>query len=137
MICRCLRVHLSIVVFSGIFEKLCRHLERELCQLGYVPSDLGAHNNRKGAAIMIASACTVSPPITPICTRAGWKLGGPKDKYIFRENVGDQYVDHAANSLNHLSKDFAVSLPRFDFTEFEPEVQTKKNKLVWPFLQSR
>ena len=63
---------------------------------------------------MIAAGCTVSPTYFPLCIHAGWVLGGSKDKYIFRESAGDQYVGRCASCLDMLSKGFAVSPPYFD-----------------------
>ena len=65
--------------------------------LGFEPGDLGTHSSRKGVATMIAAGYTISPPIASLCIRAGWVMGGVKDKYIFRENGGDQYVSRCAS----------------------------------------
>ena len=57
------------------------------------------------------------PPIITLCIQAGWILGGVKDKYLFREKAGDQYVGCCASCLDQQKKEFAVSPPYFDFTE--------------------
>ena len=96
--------------------------------MGYEPGDLGIHSNRKGVATMIASGCTVSPPISPLCIRAGWVLGGSKDKYIFRESAGDQYVGRCGSCLDMLSKGFAVSPPYFDLSTLQGIERVEKNQ---------
>eukprot|EP00804_Cyclotella_cryptica_P010385 CCRYP_019998-RA/>CCRYP_019998-RA protein AED:0.31 eAED:0.47 QI:0/0/0/1/0/0/5/0/276 len=58
----------------------------------YDPSEFGSHSARKGVASWVAGGCAVSLPIVLLCLRAGWSLGGVKDKYLFHENARDQYV---------------------------------------------
>ena len=70
---------------------------------------------------MVASGCTVGPPIVSLCLRAGWTLGGVKDKYLFRENAGDMYVGRCASGHNVNNKEFAISLAYFDYSELNPE----------------
>ena len=41
---------------------------------------------------MVAAGCTVSPPIVSIFVRAGWVMGGVKDKYPNIDIAGDQHV---------------------------------------------
>ena len=72
--------------------------------MGVEPGDLGTHSCRKGVGTMVAAGCTVSPPIVSICVRAGWSMGGVKDKYLKRENAGDQYVGRCASCLDQLDK---------------------------------
>ena len=65
---------------------------------------------------MVMAEYIVSPPIVSICVRAGWSMGGVKDKYLKRENAGDQYVGRCASCLDQLDKTFAVSPPHFDYS---------------------
>ena len=65
---------------------------------------------------MIATGCTVSPPIASLYIRAGWVMEGVIDKCILRENERDQYDKRCESCLNMLTKEFAVSPPCFDFS---------------------
>ena len=68
---------------------------------------------------MVAARCTVSPPIVSICVKAGWKMGGIKDKFLKRENADNQYVGHCTSCLDQLDKRFAVSPPYFDYSHLD------------------
>ena len=81
----------------------------ELQQLGVEEGDLGTHSCRKGVSTMVAAGCAVSPPIVSICVRAGWVMGGVKDRYLKRESAGDQSVGRYAVGIDQLSKRFSVS----------------------------
>ena len=122
--------------YSKMFERTCQVLDKELKSLGYSFGDLGTHSCRKGVATFIASGCTVSPPIAPICIRAGWKIGGQNDTYIFHEVSGDQYVGRCASCLDQLSKEFSVSPPYFDFSHLNDNEKLGK-KILDDFLLSR
>ena len=78
--------------YAKLFLQLIAYNKYELQQLGVEEGDLGTHSCRKGVATMVAAGCTVSPPIVSICVRAGWVMGGVKDRYLKRESAGDQYV---------------------------------------------
>ena len=114
--------------YHNLFSNLLESLETELFDLGYLPGDLGTHSCRKGVATLIASGSTVCPPISSLCIRAGWTMGGMKDKYIFRAEAGDQYVGRCASLLDQLSKEFAVSPPYFDFSECSNELEKIERK---------
>ena len=105
--------------YNTRFLNLLDECKDDLKIFGFDKDDLGSHSCRKGVATMIAAGCTVSPPIVALCIRAGWALGGVKDKYLFRENAGDQYVGRCASCLDQLTKDFAASPPYFDFKVIE------------------
>ena len=114
--------------YCSIFNRMVKSCASELKLLGFEPGDLGTHLSRKGVATMIAAGCTISPPIASLCIRAGWVMGGVKDKYIFRENGGDQYVGRCASCLDMLSKEFSVSPPHFDFSSLNPDERRDKKK---------
>ena len=99
----------------------------------------GATLAGKGVATMVAAGCTVSPPIVSLCLRAGWTLGGVKDKYLFRKNAGDQYVGRCASCLDQNTTEFAVSPPYFDYSRFDGdrEEKIKKMQKVKEFIESR
>ena len=116
--------------------KLVKQLDTQLKRLGFEAGDLGSHSYHKGVATMVASGCTVSPPIFALCIQAGWFLGGVKDKYLFREKSGDQYIGCCASCLDQLKKEFAVYPPYFEFTElFEIEKLYRKRK-IGQFLET-
>ena len=62
--------------------KLIDEHDDELCQLGIQKGDLRTHSYRKGVATMVASGSTVDSPIVSLCIRAGWVMGGVKEKYL-------------------------------------------------------
>ena len=73
-----------------------------------------SHSVRKGSSTYAASGCTVAPSMASICNRAGWKMGGTRDKYIKFENAGDQHLGRVLSGLNPLSIDFSLTPPFFD-----------------------
>lgn len=123
--------------YCSIFNRMVKSCASELKLLGFEPGDLGTHSSRKGVATMIADGCTISPPIASLCIRAGWVMGGVKDKYIFRENGGDQYVGRCASCLDMLSKEFSVSPPHFDFSSLNPDERRDKKEEIHNFIQNR
>jgi len=106
---------LNIKGITNFFSNLVTSVKLELFDLGFLPGDLGTHSCRKGVATLIASGCTVCPPLLSLCICAGWIMEGMKEKYIFCEKAGDQYVGRCASLLDQLSKEFAVSPPYFNF----------------------
>ena len=71
--------------YTKMFHSFVRNHAERLRDMGVKPGDLGTHSVRKGVATMVASGCTVSPPIVSLCIRVGWVMGGVKDKYLFNE----------------------------------------------------
>ena len=69
--------------YSSRMLKLYKESAEDLKAIGIDYKDLGSHSARKGVGTMVAAGCTVGPPIVPLCLRAGWALGGVKDKYLF------------------------------------------------------
>ncbi|KAL7524807.1 hypothetical protein ACHAXR_003117, partial [Thalassiosira sp. AJA248-18] len=123
--------------YADRFNKLVKQMKKPLAKLGFAPGDLATHSARKGVGTMVAAGCTVSPPIVSLCIRAGWTLGGVKDKYLFRENAGDQYVGRCASCLDQNTKEFAVSPAYFDYTKFDDAEKIAKKKRVQNFIDSR
>ena len=76
------------------------------------------------------------PPIVSLCIRAGWSLGGVKDRYLFRENAGDQHVGRCASCLDPETKEFAISPVYFDFSSLDAEEKIKRQRQINDFLQS-
>ena len=73
----------------------------------------------------------MTPSMASICNRAGWKMGGTRDKYIKFENAGDQYLGRILSGMDCLSPSFAVTPPFFDAKTNE------QNKMVDDFIKSR
>ncbi|KAL7550473.1 LOW QUALITY PROTEIN: hypothetical protein ACHAWF_014863 [Thalassiosira exigua] len=107
--------------YSARMLKLYEKNKNELRALGTNYKNLGSHSARKGVGSMVAAGCTVGPPIVSLCLRAGWTLGGVKDKYLFRENAGDMYVGRCASGHNVDEKSFAISPAYFDLSSMESD----------------
>ena len=93
-----------------------------------------SHSVRKGSSTYASSGCTVSPGMAPICNRAGWKMGGTRDKYIKFENAGDQFLGRVLCGLNPLSIDFSLTQPFFDVqNDFEME---EIDNFIWSRIEN-
>ena len=123
--------------YAARMRDLYLDLELDLDDMGIEAANLGSHSARKGVGSMVAAGCTVSPPIVSLCLRAGWKLGGVKDKYLFRENAGDMYVGRCASGHDVDSKEFAISQAYFDYSELNPEEEAKMKLRIKEHLRSR
>ena len=124
--------------YAKLFLQTISENKAELQLLGVEDGDLGTHSCRKGVATMVAAGCTVSPPIVSICVRAGWVMGGVKDRYLKRESAGDQYVGRCAACLDQLNKRFAISPPYFDFTGLGDELErVRLRKRIEEWLYAR
>ena len=77
-------------------------------------SQLGSHSARKGSATYACCGCTAPPPFVAVCLRACWSLG-VKDSYFRHDSAGDRYLGRTLAMLPILTKEFAVSLPYFEF----------------------
>ena len=95
--------------YSCAFLKFVAENKVELQKLGVQHGDLGTHSCRKSVGTMVSSGCMISPPITLICIRRVWVMGGVKDKYLKNESADDQYVGRCASGMYQLSKEFAVT----------------------------
>ena len=85
--------------------------------MGVEKNTLGTHSCRKGAITIVSTGCTVSPPISSICLRAGWTLGTIKDRYIHYNKSGDQFCGRCVTGISSLKKEFATSPVYWDFTK--------------------
>lgn len=119
--------------YSTRLAKTVGKMEAEDLQ-GHEANDFGSHSARKGVATWVAGGCTVSPPIVALCLRAGWSLGGVKDRYLFYENAGDQYVGRCASGLRTDSTEFAMSRLYFDYSQLgseEERIEREKTIKMW------
>ena len=116
--------------YSKIFGDVLRANSDEFSTIhGCSINELGTHSVRKGVAMLVASGCTVSPPIVSLCIRMGWSMGGVKERYLKYAGAGDEAVCRRANLSDPLSDEFAVSPPYFDFSSIQNEAeQDKKNR---------
>jgi len=105
-----------------------------LKDIGVDCGDLGTHSARKGVATSVANGCTIGPPIIALCLRAGWKLGGVKEKYIFRADAGDMAVGRRAAGHNIDTKEFAISCAYFDYSDLDDDARIKAQENVTKFL---
>jgi len=119
--------------YSSRLHQLFHELKDDLKNLGVDYKDLGTHSARKGVGTMVANASTVGPPIVALCLRAGWKLGGVKEKYLFRADGGDMAVGRRAACLDVDDKEFAISPPYFDYSHLDADgtIETKENLERW------
>ena len=100
--------------YARILRDVIEENADEFERIGVKAGRIGSHSARKGAATLAASGCTVSPSMAAICNRAGWKMGGTRDKYIKYENAGDQFLGRTLCGLNSLVKEFSISSPFFN-----------------------
>ena len=117
--------------------KFYKEHQDDLKRMGIDYKSLGSHSARKGVGTMVASGCTIGPPIVPLCLRAGWKLGGVKDKYLFLEGAGDMYCGRCAVGLNPTTIEFGISCAYFDYTELEPDERIRMKIKVNDHLAHR
>lgn len=129
--------------FCKEFRCVLDNFKDDIGVYGFEPTELGTHSTRKGVATSICSGCTMSPPIVSVCIRAGWTMGGVKDRYLKYEAAGDQFVGRCAACLDLLSKDFAISPPYWDFSvasdgeSHSPEEEVQLQQELESFLQER
>ena len=82
--------------------------------LGVDPNTLGTHSIQKGAISHVSAGCTVSPPMAAICLRAAWSMGNVKDRYIYYEKAGDEFMGRSVTDISSLSRHFATSPVYFE-----------------------
>ena len=105
-------------------------LERE----GIPYKAITAHSWRKGSASNVASGSTCAPSIIAICLRAGWKLPGSLNRYLFLEQAGDQFVGRVVCGLPIMKREFCVLPPRFrtNLSQEDKEFVDKMYHLTYP-----
>ena len=92
--------------YATWLTKLVKQLDMQLKILGFEAGDLGSRYCSKGVATMVSSGCTLSPSIVSLWIWEVWVFGRNKDKYVFRNKSGDQYVRSCTSWLEQLKKDF-------------------------------
>jgi hypothetical protein len=100
--------------FSDIFKKVITALPAAEAQhLGGSKKELGTHSVRKGAATYCTGMVNGPSPIA-VFLRAGWGLGGVKDRYLFGGTGGDQLTGRVLSGLPYNDVSFASLPPHFD-----------------------
>ena len=64
-------------------------------------------------------------------------MGGVKDKYLKRDNAGDQYVGRCASCLDQLDKSFAMSPPYFDYSKLDETERVIMREKIKIWLKDR
>ena len=114
--------------FLKTFHATIEKHEDEFKSLGVSKGDLGSHSCRKGAITLVTTGCTVSPPMAAVCLRAGWTMGPVKDRYIFYEKAGDQFVGRTVTGMPSLDSIFAVSPVYWDWSGLSPDQERDKKE---------
>ena len=100
--------------FSDIFGKVVAKLPTEEQQLlGGTRAELGTHSIRKGAATYCCGMVNGPTPVQ-VFLRAGWMVGGVKDRYLFAGGGGDQLTGRVLSGLPYNDVSFASLPPHFD-----------------------
>jgi hypothetical protein len=100
--------------WSDIFKKVIEAMPViSAQQLGGSKGELGTHSIRKGAASFCAGMVS-GPSFIHIFLRAGWALGGVKDRYFFPGAGGDQLTGRVLSGLSFNEAAFASLPPHFD-----------------------
>ena len=92
--------------YATWLTNLVKILDIQLKIIIFEAGYLGSHSCCKGVATMVSAGCTVYPPISVIFIWAGCILGGVKNKYLYRENTGDQYFGCCFSYLDQLKIHF-------------------------------
>ena len=117
--------------YTQVLKKAVSIDEENFRRVGVENETFGSHSLCKGSSTFAGSGSTMAPSMASICNRAGWKMGGTRDKYIKFENAGDQYLGRILCGLDPLSPSFASSPPFFDAQSNEDK------KKVDDFIKSR
>ena len=96
-------------IFLKIFHKIINNNLEEFQSLGVEKGTIGSHSFRKGAITIVASGCTVSPPMDSICLSFCWRMRPIKDQYIHYDKAGDQFVGRSVTGISLLMTEFGVS----------------------------
>ncbi len=95
--------------FENILNRVVSEMPQET--LGGSKEEFGTHSNRKGSVTYALNFNFVSA--VQVYLRAGWKIGGAADRYIFGGAGGDQIVGRTICGLPTNSPEFATLPPHF------------------------
>ena len=85
------------------FHKIINDNLEELQFLGVEKGTIGSNSVSKGAIAIVASGCTVSPPMASICIRACWSMVPIKYQYIYYEKASDHFVGRSVTGISSLT----------------------------------
>ena len=85
---------------SRIFSGIIKENKVDFARKGVEEARIGSHLVRTGEATHAASGCTCALRMSSIYNRAGWTIGGTRDKYIKFENAGDRFLGRTLEGLN-------------------------------------
>ena len=105
---------------ANLQEIVMEHAE-EILAMGVEPENIGVHSIRKGAATYCTSGTTTGVSFAALCVRAGWSMGGVKDRYIKYAEAGDRFCGRTVAGLDVNSHEFSVSPPLIDASSKEHE----------------
>ena len=107
--------------FRGILHDIVQEHREEILRMGIDPDDIGVHSIRKGSATYCTSGTTTGISFAALCVRAGWSMGGVKERYIKYAEAGDRVCGRTAAGLDVNSHEFSISPVLFDVSaEEEP-----------------
>ena len=89
--------------FLKIFHRIINNNLEEFQSLGVEKGTLGSHSIRKGAITIVASGCTIYPPMASVCLRACWSMVPIKDWYIHYEKAGDKFLGRSVTGIYSLT----------------------------------
>lgn len=87
--------------------------ETEVCHMGVDPKKIGVHSIRKGSATYCCNGTASGASFAAVCVRAGWSMGGVKDRYLQHDSAGDQVVGRIVSGLDVTSHWYSLSPPHF------------------------
>ena len=105
--------------FRTILNNIVQEHRDEILRMGIHPDDIGVHSIRKGAATYCSSGTTFGVSFAAVCVRAGWSMGGVKDRYIKYAEAGDRVCGRTVSGLDVNSHQFSISPPLLDVEEQE------------------
>ena len=103
--------------FRRILNRVVTAHSEDVRRFGVDPRDIGVHSIRKGAATYACNGTTSGASFASVCFRAGWSMGGTKDRYLQWEAAGDQVVGRIVAGLDVTSYKFLVSPPHFRLSD--------------------
>ena len=100
--------------FRKLLSRIVTEHADEIRRLGIDPKNIGVHSIRKGAATYCCNGTPTGVAFAAVCIRAGWTMGGVKDRYLQYQEAGDQVCGRTVAGLDVNSHRFSVSPPFFD-----------------------
>ena len=119
--------------FRQILSDLVAEHRDDILRMGIDPDEIGVHSIRKGAATYCTSGTTSGISFAALCVRAGWSMGGVKDRYIKYAEAGDRVCGRTVTGLDVNSHEFSISPALLDVSaEEEKKVDSAKQLLFGP-----